>query len=282
VKLATLRINGGTAAARLDGDRYVVIDGYQDVGELLAESSWETIAAHATGATVSTGAADLAPLITRPSKIVCVGMNYRSHILEMGQPAPEHPTLFAKFADTLIGAHDPIELPAEDAAVDWEAELAVVIGKPGRRIAPSEAADHIAGYSLCNDVSMRTWQFRTGEWLQGKNWQDSTPLGPYLATRDEWTPGPPIRAVLNGEVVQDSPTDDLVHGPEDLVSYVSAMIQLNPGDVILTGTPDGVGFARTPQRFLADGDVIEVAIDGLGKLCNRTSAMSVADTVAAH
>jgi acylpyruvate hydrolase len=272
VKLATLRINGGTAAARLDGHTYVVIDGYQDVGALLAVPSWEVIAAQAAGATVSAGVADLAPLIPRPSKIVCVGMNYRSHILEMGQPAPEHPTLFAKFADTLIGANDPIELPAEDSAVDWEAELAVIIGKPGRRIAPSEAADHIAGYSLCNDVSMRTWQFRTGEWLQGKNWQDSTPLGPYLATRDEWSPGAPIRAVLNGEMVQEAPTDDLVHGPADLVSYVSTMIQLNPGDVIITGTPDGVGFARTPQRFLTDGDVIEVSLEGLGALRNRATA----------
>lgn len=280
MKLATLRINGGTAAARLDGDTYVVIDGYQDIGELLAVPSWESIAAQAGGATVSIGAADLAPLVPRPSKVVCVGMNYRSHILEMGQPAPEHPTLFAKFADTLIGANDPIEIPAEDTAIDWEAELAVIIGKPGRRIPLSEAADHIAGYSLCNDISMRTWQFRTGEWLQGKNWQNSTPLGPCLTTRDEWSPGQPIRAVLNGEVVQDAPTDDLVHGPEGLVSYVSTMIQLNPGDVIITGTPDGVGFAQTPQRFLTDGDVIEVSIEGLGTLRNR--AMAAANVEAVH
>jgi acylpyruvate hydrolase len=279
VKLATLRINGGTAAARLDGDTYVVIDGYQNVGELLAAPSWEAIAAQAAGSTISVEVADLAPLVPRPTKIVCVGMNYRRHILEMGQPAPEHPTLFAKFADTLIGANDPIELPTEDTAIDWEAELAVIIGKSGRRIPVSEAADHIAGYSLCNDISMRTWQFRTGEWLQGKNWQSSTPLGPCLTTRDEWSPGQPIRAILNGEVVQEAPTDDLVHGPEALVSYVSTMIQLNPGDVIITGTPDGVGFAGTPQRFLADGDVIEVSIEGLGTLRNRATAAANVEAV---
>jgi acylpyruvate hydrolase len=281
VKLATLRINGSTAAARLDGDSYVIIDGYGDVGELLAAPAWKTVAAQAVGATVSVEAADLAPVVTRPSKVVCVGMNYRSHILEMGEAPPEHPTLFAKFADTLIGANDPIEIPAEDAAIDWEAEMAVIIGKTGRRIAESEAADHIAGYSLCNDISMRTWQFRTGEWLQGKNWQNSTPLGPHLTTSDEWSPGGAMRAVLNGDVVQEAATDDLVHGPASLVSYVSTMIQLNPGDVIITGTPGGVGFARQPQRFLTDGDVIEVSIEGLGSLRNRASSVTRVKAVAA-
>lgn len=271
MKLATLRLNGHTAAARLDEDTYMLIEGYRDVGELLAAPNWKDIAAQASGMTVRSEAADLAPVVTHPSKIVCVGMNYRSHILEMGSTPPEHPTLFSKFTDTLIGANDDIELPLEDTSVDWEAELAVIIGKPGRRIAESEAAEYIAGYAICNDVSMRTWQFRTGEWLQGKNWQNSTPLGPYLVTTDEWTPGGAIRTVIDGELMQEAATDDLVHGPEFLISYISTMIDLHPGDVIITGTPGGVGIARDPQRFLTDGQLVQVSIEGLGTLKNRAA-----------
>lgn len=280
MKLATIRLQGSTTAARLDDQTYTAINGYSDVGALLADPDWRAIAAQASGATVSVEAADLAPVVTQPSKFLCVGMNYRSHILEMGSTPPEHPTLFAKFADTLIGAHDDIEMPAEDAAVDWEAEMAIIIGKTGRRIPASEAEEYIAGYSLCNDVSMRTWQFRTSEWLQGKNWQNSTPFGPHLVTTDEWSPGATILAVLNGEVVQEAATDDLVHTPRDLVAYVSTMIQLRPGDVIITGTPGGVGFAREPQRFLGEGDTIEVTADGLGSLRNRATAAS--DALAAR
>lgn len=279
MKLATLRSQGTTTAARFDGETYTAITGHADVGSLLTDPDWQAVAARADGATISAEAADLAPVVTQPSKVICVGMNYRSHILEMGSTPPEHPTLFSKFADTLIGANDDIELSAEDPAVDWEAELALVIGKPGRRIPVTEADHHIAGYTLCNDVSMRTWQFRTGEWLQGKNWQNSTPLGPHLTTTDEWTPGPPIRAVLNGTVVQEANTDDLVHAPRDLVAYVSTMITLRPGDVIITGTPGGVGFASEPQRFLTEGDTIEITVDGLGALRNR--ATSAAEALAA-
>jgi acylpyruvate hydrolase len=274
VKLATLRLNGMTTAARLDQDIYTVIDGHDDVGELLAAPSWKDIAAQASGMKIRAEEADLAPVVTNPSKVICVGMNYRSHILEMGSTAPEYPTLFSKFADTLVGANDDIELPHEDTAVDWEAELAVIVGKSGRRIAEADAADYIAGYSICNDISMRTWQFRTGEWLQGKNWQNSTPLGPYLATTDEWTPGGAIRTIIDGELMQEGATDDLVHGPEFLVAYISTMIELRPGDVIITGTPSGVGFAREPQRFLADGEIVEVSVEGLGALRNRATAVA--------
>jgi acylpyruvate hydrolase len=280
VKLATLRLNGTTTAARLDEDTYTVIDGYGDVGELLAAPGWKDIAAQASGVSLAAEAADLAPVVTRPSKIVCVGMNYRSHILEMGSTPPEHPTLFSKFADTLIGANDDIELPHEDTAVDWEAELAVIIGKSGRRIPESEAAEYIAGYAICNDISMRTWQFRTGEWLQGKNWQNSTPLGPHLVTKDEWTPGGAIRTVIDGELMQEAATDDLVHGPEFLVSYISTMIELRPGDVIITGTPGGVGIARDPQRFLTEGQFVQVSIEGLGALQNRAAAVADASIMA--
>ncbi|MDQ0680520.1 acylpyruvate hydrolase [Arthrobacter pascens] len=211
-------------------------------------------------------------MITKPGKIICVGLNYRKHIQEMGRELPEYPTLFSKYAETLIGPTDDIELPEQDNAIDWEAELAVIIGKSGRHITERDAADHIAGYSVCNDVSMRTWQFRTKEWLQGKNWENSTPLGPVLVTTDEWTPGSTITTRVDGELMQEASTGDLVHGPEFLVSYISTMITLHPGDVIITGTPGGVGHARQPQRYLGDGQVLETSIEGIGTLRNRAVA----------
>ncbi|MCW2135240.1 fumarylacetoacetate hydrolase family protein [Arthrobacter sp. VKM Ac-2550] len=272
MRLATLRLDGTTRAARLDGDTYTEIPGFADVGELLAHPDWRTIAAEADGAARPADSADLASVVTKPGKIICVGLNYRTHILEMGRDLPEYPTLFSKYAETLIGANDDIELPTEDTAIDWEAELAVIVGKSGRRISESDAAEHIAGYSICNDVSMRTWQFRTKEWLQGKNWENTTPLGPALVTTDEWTPGGTIRTIIDGEVMQEASTGDLVHEPEFLIAYISTMITLNPGDVIITGTPGGVGHARKPQRYLTNGQTVETSIDGLGTLRNRATA----------
>jgi acylpyruvate hydrolase len=269
VRLLTIRAYGATRAVRQDGDDLVEIESYADVGELLSDPDWAELAAEARGPRHRLAEADIAPVVPNPSKIVCVGLNYRSHILEMGRELPEHPTLFAKYADALIGPYDDIELPPEDPAVDWEAELAVVIGKPGRRIKEADAAEHIAGYTICNDVSMRTWQFRTKEWLQGKNWERSTPLGPALVTPDEFTLGATIRTTLDGETMQEASTGDLVHGPEFLVSYVSAMTTLRPGDVIITGTPGGVGRARKPPRYLQNGELLETSIDGLGVLRNR-------------
>lgn len=269
MRLATLRTNSTTIAVRQDGETYTEIGGYADVGALLAEPGWRDIAAAATGPTHPVQSADLGPVVISPGKIICVGLNYRNHILEMGRDLPEFPTLFSKYTETLIGPADDIELPDEDTAVDWEAELAVIIGKSGRRISDADAAEHIAGYSICNDVSMRTWQFRTKEWLQGKNWENTTPLGPALVTGDEWAPGGTIRTTIDGEILQEASTGDLVHGPEFLVSYISTMITLNPGDVIITGTPGGVGHARKPQRYLTNGQRVETSIDGLGTLTNR-------------
>ena len=286
MRLATLRTStstsrstsSSTVAARQDGEKYTVIPGYSDVGELLANPEWKAIAAAASGPSLD--GADLASVVTKPGKIICVGLNYRTHIQEMGRDLPEFPTLFSKYAETLIGPNDDIELPEQDDAIDWEAELAVIIGKSGRHIAEQDAAAHIAGYSICNDVSMRTWQFRTKEWLQGKNWENSTPLGPVLVTTDEWTPGGTISTRVDNELMQEASTGDLVHGPECLVSYISTMITLNPGDVIITGTPGGVGHARQPQRYLSHGQVLETSIEGIGTLRNRAVAASAFPTAA--
>lgn len=210
-------------------------------------------------------------MVTAPNKMLCVGLNYRSHILEVKRDLPEHPTLFAKFTDALIGAHDDIVLPPESDAVDWEAELAIVIGTRVRRANEDEAAAAIAGYTICNDISMRDWQNRTREWLQGKTWADSAPLGPVLATVDEVPADATISTTVDG-VEKHGRIDDLVHDPVFLVCYVSTILPLNPGDVIITGTTGGVGHARPPQEYPGPGQTGTVTIEGIGRLSNPTCA----------
>lgn len=272
MKLLTLRTPNGTtttAAVRQDGDTLTEIDGYASVGELLKNPDWKSVAAAATGATHPYDGADLAAVVPAPGKIICVGHNYRNHIKEMGREVPPYPTLFAKYAESLIGPNDDLALPAESESVDWEAELAVIIGKPGRRIPEADAGEHIAGYAVLNDVSMRDYQFRTIQWLQGKTWENSTPFGPALVTTDEFTAGPLMTSTVDGEIMQSTPTGDVVFTPEFLVHYISTIITLNPGDVIATGTPGGVGHARDPKRYLAEGQILLTTIEGLGTLSNK-------------
>ncbi|GGN49847.1 2-hydroxyhepta-2,4-diene-1,7-dioate isomerase [Streptomyces albiflavescens] len=272
MKLATIRTGDTTRAVRLDGDALVDL-GFPDVGALLSQDSWAETAASATGAPYAAAEAEYAPLVPVPSKVVCVGLNYRNHIQEMGRDLPEHPTLFAKFADSLIGAGDDIVRPDETDQLDWEVELAVVIGKPVRRARGAEAEQAIAGFTVLNDITCRDWQFRTREWLQGKMWDSSTPVGPYLVTPDELPggvrPALDVRLLVDGEVMQSDTTADLLFDPVALVEYVSAITRLNPGDMIATGTPGGVGHARKPQRFLVGGETVVAEIDGIGRLENR-------------
>jgi acylpyruvate hydrolase len=274
MRLVTLRTDAGTVAGRQDDDGSVreILD-VPDVGALLNVPEWRERAEGADGPLHEAGSLDLAPVVTNPSKVLCVGLNYASHITEMGRDLPEHPTLFAKYADTLTGPYDDLPLPlAEEEALDWEAELVVVIGRTCRRVSEADAADVIAGYTVANDVSMRSWQFRTKEWLQGKMWDRSTPVGPALVTADEWSPGPEVSCAVDGETMQQHATSDLVFGPEALVAYASTIITLRPGDLILTGTPGGVGHARDPQRYLTPGNEVVTAIEGLGELRNRCVA----------
>lgn len=272
MRLATLRTNDGTTAVVLTTEEATEIADAADVGTLLADPAWRSRAAQAGGARhVLASIADerWAPVIPHPGKIICVGLNYRSHILEMGRDLPAHPTLFAKYAEALIGPYDAIELPAHAAdAVDWEAELAIIIGARVRDADDEAAAAAIAGYSVINDVTMRDYQNRTLQWLQGKTFEATAPFGPSLVTTDEFAPGPPIRCTVDGEIVQDAATDDLVFNPTALVKYVSSILTLNPGDVIASGTPGGVGHARKPPRYLAAGDELSTEIEGIGRLRN--------------
>lgn len=273
MKLATIRTEAGHRAVRLDADRAVVLP-FADVGELLTADALDAVASMG-GPELDPATLDHAPLVPRPSKVICVGLNYRTHIQEMGRDLPSHPTLFAKFADTLIGARDDIVRPPETEAFDWEVELAVVIGRPVRRATPEAAADAIAGFTILNDVTCRDWQFRTREWLQGKNWQDTTPVGPALVTPDEVggvRPSLRVRCSVDGVVRQDDTTGDLLFDPVDLVQYVSTMVRLDPGDLIATGTPGGVGHARTPPLYLTGGEHVVCEIEGLGRLDNRVVA----------
>ena len=271
MKLATIRTRGTTAAVRIDDD-YAVETGDPDVGALLADPDWRTRAANALLPRHDLGGLDFAPVVPRPQKIFCVGLNYRSHITEMGRELPEYPTIFAKFPPVLIGAYDELVLPAASEAVDWEGELAVIVGSRIRNATAQAAADAIAGYAVLNDVTARDWQNRTREWLQGKNFEATTPFGPYLVTPDAFDPAAAtLLTEVDGETVQQAETNDLVFDPAALVSYISTFITLEPGDVIATGTPGGVGHARKPQRYLAAGNVLATTITGLGDSRNVCS-----------
>lgn len=279
MKLATIKTASGTAAVRIDGEHAVEVDA-PDLGALLARDGWQEQAAGAGGARHPLADIGYAPLVPRPGKIICVGLNYRSHILEMGRELPEYPTLFAKFATALVGANDDIVLPAVSDQADWEAELGVVIGTAVRRASAAQAAAAIAGYTIVNDVSMRDWQWRTSEWLQGKSFEASTPVGPWLVTQDEVDAGHlDVRCDVDGETRQRANTSDLLFGPADIIAYVSQFTTLEPGDLIATGTPGGVGAGRKPPVFLRDGQKLVTAIEGLGELSNLCVAESA---VSAH
>ena len=267
MRFATVRHDGTTRAARVEDDHYVVLD-HADVGELLRSGD----GGHVHGPAVDRATADLAPLITHPGKIVCVGATYRDHIEEMGRDVPPAPTYFAKFRQALIGAHDDIALPdpATSTSIDWEAELAVIIGTELRHASSADALAAIAGYTVLNDVSVRDYQRRTTQFLAGKTFESMTPLGPELVTRDELGDGSglAIRCEIDGVVKQESNTSELVFNAVDIVADLSTIITLEPGDVIATGTPGGVGAARTPPEWMMDGTVVRTMIDGIGECQN--------------
>jgi acylpyruvate hydrolase len=220
---------------------------------------------------IDLNAVRLLPPVPVPPKILCVGLNYDDHLEESGLKKPAYPEIFARFATSLIAHQEPIRRPRESTALDYEAELAVVIGKPGRRISEEQALDHVAGYSLFNDASVRDFQLRTPQWTIGKNFDGTGSFGPWLVTPDAVPPGARglrIQGRLNGRLMQDSRTDLLIFSVPALIEMISIAISLERGDVIITGTPGGVGVARKPPVFMQPGDVFEVEIEKLGVLTN--------------
>ena len=275
-----------------NGEQLVVAthdDAFVDVADLLGGGPWTmsrllddvggTLTsigrAIATGRPVATHAMadlDLLPPVTHPGKVVAIGRNYHEHAAEEGQTAPADPVVFAKFPNSLVGDGADIVWRAVDTGqVDYEAELAVVIGRTTRDVPASRALDHVLGYTCLNDVSARDLQFGDGQWARGKSLDTFCPMGPWIVTTDE-LPDPGmlrIRCLVNGEVVQDARTSEMVHDVPRLIAFCSRFMTLEPGDVIATGTPGGVGVFREPPRFLRDGDEVVVDIDGIGRLANR-------------
>jgi acylpyruvate hydrolase len=271
VRLATVIQAGATSAARVEGDDVVLLP-EPDLGALLTRPDWRDYAAAAGGRTTPRDDVRFAATIPSPRKILCAGLNYRSHIMETGRPAPEHPFFFPKFDNSLIGAYEDIPLPAFSDTVDWEAELTIVIGSPARRVAAGDALRHVAGYTVINDVSVREWQRHGPTWTAGKAFEGMTPVGPVLLTTDELPEGEPdlvITCSIDGTEVQRARTSDLLFGVAELVAYLSQVMTLMPGDLIATGTPSGIGSTRTPPRFLKPGELLRTEIEGIGELANR-------------
>lgn len=273
MQIGTVRTQGTTRAVRVDGDDLVVLD-FADVGAVLRADALESVAA-VSGPTLPASSADWAPLVVAPNKIVCVGLNYHEHVRETGSQLPAAPTYFAKYTDSLIGANDTIELPPVDVStrIDWEVELCIVIGSAARRVRHEDVLDHVAGYTVLNDISVRDWQKRTGQFLAGKTFENSTPVGPVMTTTDVLGDGSglAVRTTVDGVIKQDSSTDELIFGTRDLIADLSQVITLLPGDLIATGTPSGVGNARRPQEYLAEGSEVVASVEGIGELRNRCS-----------
>ncbi len=271
MRLATLATEAGTRAVVIEGDRAFPVGEFGDVGALLRAGAAGSAAAaaateHGDGEVFSPE--DLRRPVLEPGAVVCVGLNYRNHILEMGRELPSAPTLFSKLPRALTDPYADVSMPSVSDKFDYEAELAVVIGKPGRDVDPATAWEHVAGLTVLNDVTARDLQRRTVQWFAGKTLQASTPVGPVIVTPEELGDLDPLEIALsvNGEERQRSRLGELVFDVPTLVADLSRLVELRPGDLIATGTPGGVGDAA--GRFLADGDVVEVTIDGIGSLRN--------------
>jgi 2-keto-4-pentenoate hydratase/2-oxohepta-3-ene-1,7-dioic acid hydratase in catechol pathway len=282
MRLATIQGRTGPRLAVQQGQHYVDVQATDptlpdSVRQLfqLGPTALQAVARAASrpdAVKVDVGAARLLPPVPDPPKIICLGLNYRDHAAESGAPIPKEPVLFSKYATSLIGAGEPIVLPPVSKEVDYEAELVVVVGKRGRPRNEQEAREYVAGYTVGHDVSARDWQLKKDQkqWMVGKTFDTFAPTGPVLVTPDE-VPDPhrlAIRLRLNGQTMQDSNTSQMIFSVPAVLAYLAQVLTLEPGDLIFTGTPPGVGFARKPQVFLKAGDVVEVEIEGLGVLRN--------------
>ena len=259
---------GAPVVAELQGDLLVPLVGLTELGPATTDDvllGAERLTADASPAVE----AEFRPVVPNPAKVFCVGLNYKAHIEETGRSDSDYPVLFPKFASSLAGPFAELELPGESHQIDYEGELTVVIGRPGRRISEADAAGHVLGYTVANDISMRDYQYKTHQWMQGKAWDGCTPVGPFLVTPAEVDiTAQSISTTLNGEKVQDSTLDLLIFSIPRLISTISEFTELRTGDLILTGTPSGVGHRRTPSLYLKSGDVVSVEVTGVGVLRN--------------
>ena len=243
-----------------------------DLKTLIAKDLLDAAAqvASSNKATLKLSQLTLLPVIPNPGQIFCIGLNYGEHVRETGREITEVPTIFLRLPASQVGHGQDILRPAESHRLDYEAEIAIVIGKGGRRIQEAEAWDHIAGYSCYNDGSVRDWQVATSQWTPGKNFYKTGGFGPWLVTADEIAPNRVMRlqTILNGQVLQDTTTDKMIHSIPRQIAYISSFTPLSAGDVIVTGTPGGVGNKRTPQVFMKPGDICEIVVDAIGTLRN--------------
>lgn len=268
MRFASALIDGAPHAVAVEGDQAIPLAGIAALGldtpvSVLAAPPLDRDAA------VPLDSVTLRPVVPAPDKVICVGLNYREHVAESLRDEPDYPVLFTKFASTLAGPYDALAAPRESAKIDYEGELVVVIGERARRVSKDDALNVVAGYSVANDLSMRDFQHKSHQWLQGKAWDASTPVGPYLVTPDEAGSDPlRITTIVNGETVQDATTDLMIFDVATLIATISEFCTLLPGDLILTGTPGGVGVRRDPPLLLAPGDVVAVEVGGVGRIEN--------------
>ena len=277
MKVVTFERNGVRSYGILENDRVLDVGNrlasrYADLRAVLAAGALQELLIASTQGPQSFQVEEVnfEPVIPNPQKILCVGLNYISHRTETKRPETKYPSIFTRFADTQVGHETPVLRPSFSTAFDYEGELAVVIGRPGRHISEQDVSAHIAGYSCYNDVSVRDWQRHTAQWTPGKNFPSTGAFGPSLVTPDEI---PDLGALtlttrLNCEVMQEAPISDLIFSVPVIVSYISKFTPLYPGDVIATGTPGGVGDRRDPPVYMKDGDIVEVEIDRIGILRN--------------
>lgn len=262
------RPDGKASFGRLDGQTIFDLGGAH--ASLKAAIAADALASLADGEAFALDAVKLLPVIPDPDKILCVGLNYATHVAETGREQKEHPAIFTRYADSLIAQGEAMVRPPESTRFDYEGELAIIIGKPGRRIAPEDAWDHIAGYAPFNDGSIRDWQRHNIQFTPGKTWPGTGGFGPALVTPDEIADlgAQRVQTRLNGELVQDQPISDMIWDIPAIIAYCSTFTDLNPGDVIATGTPGGVGDKRRPALYMKAGDVVEICVGVIGTLTN--------------
>ena len=275
MKLVTFTHNGNTNIGRVDGDQVIDLSALAgDMRSLFAINDWQTKAGSATGASVALDQVNLHSPVLNPSKILAIGLNYKDHIEETGLDTPEFPMFFNKQASAVNGPYDPIHMPKVSEKLDYEGEMGFVIGRKCRHVPRERAHEVIAGFTVCNDVSVRDWQMRAQTFTLGKSFDTHSPFGPFLVTPDEV--GDPhdlaLKTTVNGEVRQDSNTKHLVFDCYDQIATLTAAFTLQPGDLIVTGTPSGVGIGFKPHKYLNVGDKVKIEIEKLGYIENEVVA----------